>query len=188
MAETTEFELVSPERLLLSRPVTMVIMPGSEGYFGAQPGHAPFIATLRPGVIDVYEGDRIADRIFVAGGVAEVTEARCTVLAEDAVAVADLDRAKVEQQVRDLTEEGPHIERELALVKVAGMGDKRIEALRIADIFKAVVLDATLSSFVFELTGTSDDLDRFIELMRQLGLVELSRTGAVAMSRGSEGL
>ena len=105
MAETTEFELVSPERLLLSQPVTMVIMPGSEGYFGAQPGHAPFIATLRPGVIDVYEGDRIADRIFVAGGVAEVTEARCTVLAEDAVAVADLDRAKVEQQVRDLTED-----------------------------------------------------------------------------------
>jgi F-type H+-transporting ATPase subunit epsilon len=83
----------------------MVIMPGSEGYFGAQPGHAPFIATLRPGVIDVYEGDRLADRIFVAGGVAEVTEARCTVLAEDAVAVADLDRAKVEQQVRDLTED-----------------------------------------------------------------------------------
>jgi len=105
MAETTEFELVSPERLLVSRAVTMVIMPGTEGYFGAQPGHAPFIATLKPGVIDVYEGDRIADRIFVAGGVAEVTEVRCTVLAEDAMAVADLDRAKVEQQVRDLTED-----------------------------------------------------------------------------------
>ena len=105
MAETTEFELVSPERLLLSRPVTMVIMPGSEGYFGAQPGHAPFIATLRPGVIDVYEGDRIADRIFVAGGVAEVTEERCTVLAEDAVAVGSIDRAKVEQEVRDLSED-----------------------------------------------------------------------------------
>jgi F-type H+-transporting ATPase subunit epsilon len=105
MAETTEFELVSPERLLLSRAVTMVIMPGSEGYFGAQPGHAPFIATLRPGVIDVYEGDRIADRIFVAGGVAEVTEERCTVLAEDAVAVGDIDRAKVEQEVRDLSED-----------------------------------------------------------------------------------
>jgi acetolactate synthase-1/3 small subunit len=101
---------------------------------------------------------------------------------------AQLDRLVPVYRVRDLTVEGPHIERELALVKVAGMGDKRIEALRIADIFKAVVLDATLSSFVFELTGTSDDLDRFIELMRQLGLVELSRTGAVAMSRGSEGL
>ena len=101
---------------------------------------------------------------------------------------AQLSRLVPVHKVRDLTEEGPHIERELALVKVAGMGDKRIEALRIADIFKAVVLDATLSSFVFELTGTSDDLDRFIELMRQLGLVELSRTGAVAMSRGSEGL
>jgi len=101
---------------------------------------------------------------------------------------AQLSRLVPVHKVRDLTEEGPHIERELALVKVAGMGDKRIEALRIADIFKAVVLDATLSSFVFELTGTSDDLDRFIDLMRQLGLVELSRTGALAMSRGAEGL
>lgn len=101
---------------------------------------------------------------------------------------AQLSRLVPVHKVRDLTEEGPHIERELALVKVAGMGDKRIEALRIADIFRAVVLDATLSSFVFELTGTSDDLDRFIDLMRQLGLVELSRTGALAMSRGSEGL
>jgi acetolactate synthase-1/3 small subunit len=101
---------------------------------------------------------------------------------------AQLSRLVPVHKVRDLTEEGPHIERELALVKVAGMGDKRIEALRIADIFRAVVLDATLTSFVFELTGTSDDLDRFIDLMRQLGLVELSRTGALAMSRGSEGL
>ncbi len=101
---------------------------------------------------------------------------------------AQLSRLVPVHKVRDLTEEGPHIERELALVKVTGMGDKRIEALRIADIFKAVVLDATLSSFVFELTGTSDDLDRFIDLMRQLGLVELSRTGALAMSRGAEGL
>ncbi len=101
---------------------------------------------------------------------------------------AQLSRLVPVHKVRDLTEEGPHIERELALVKVAGMGDKRIEALRIADIFKAVVLDATLSSFVFELTGTSDEVDRFIDLMRQLGLVELSRTGALAMSRGAEGL
>jgi F-type H+-transporting ATPase subunit epsilon len=131
MAETTEFELVSPERLLLSRPVTMVIMPGSEGYFGAQPGHAPFIATLRPGVIDVYEGDRIADRIFVAGGVAEVTEARCTVLAEDAVAVADLDRTKVEQQVRDLTED---------------VGDAREDADRRAAEAKLAVARAKLEA------------------------------------------
>ena len=132
MAETTEFELVSPERLLVSRAVTMVIMPGTEGYFGAQPGHAPFIATLKPGVIDIYEGDRIADRIFVAGGVAEVTEVRCTVLAEDAMAVADLDRAKVEQQVRDLTEDlgdaKDDADRRVAEVKLT-VAQAKLEAL-----------------------------------------------------------
>jgi acetolactate synthase I/III small subunit len=101
---------------------------------------------------------------------------------------AQLSRLVPVHKVRDLTEEGPHIERELALVKVAGVGDKRIEALRIADIFKAVAVDATLGSFVFELTGTGEDIDRFIGLMRQLGMVELSRTGALAMSRGSDGL
>ncbi|HZH26596.1 MAG TPA: ATP synthase F1 subunit epsilon [Azospirillaceae bacterium] len=105
MAETVEFELVSPERLVVSRPATMVIMPGSQGYFGAQPGHAPLIATLGPGVVDLYEGDQITDRIFVAGGVAEVTETRCTVLAEEATPVAQIDRAEAEQQVRDLSED-----------------------------------------------------------------------------------
>jgi len=101
---------------------------------------------------------------------------------------AQLDRVVPVHKVRDLTDDGPCIERELALVKVAGLGEKRIEALRIADVFKAKVVDATLSSFVFELTGTADELDRFVALMRQLGLVDLSRTGAVAMSRGPEGL
>jgi len=105
MAETLLFELVAPERLLVSKPVAMVIMPGTEGYFGAQPDHAPVIATLGPGVIDVYEGDRVTDRIFVAGGFAEVGADRCTVLAEEAVPVSELDRAKAEQQVRDLRED-----------------------------------------------------------------------------------
>jgi acetolactate synthase I/III small subunit len=101
---------------------------------------------------------------------------------------AQLARLVPVHKVRDLTEEGPHIERELALVKVAGVGDKRIESLRIADIFKAVVVDATLESFVFEMTGTGEEIDRFIALMRELGLVELSRTGALAMNRGVHGL
>jgi F-type H+-transporting ATPase subunit epsilon len=105
MADTLQFELVSPERLLLSKPVGMVIMPGTEGYFGAQPDHAPVIATLAPGVIDVYEGDRVTDRIFVAGGFAEVGADRCTVLAEEAMPVSDIDRAKAEQQVKDLRED-----------------------------------------------------------------------------------
>jgi F-type H+-transporting ATPase subunit epsilon len=105
MADKVEFELVSPEKLLFSQPVDMVVVPGGEGNFGVLAGHAPMITTVRPGVIDVYEGDRVTDRIFVAGGFAEVTELRCTVLAEEAVTVANLDRAAVEQQVKDLTED-----------------------------------------------------------------------------------
>ncbi|WP_448202658.1 F0F1 ATP synthase subunit epsilon [Azospirillum sp. sgz302134] len=105
MADKVEFELVSPEKLLTSQPVDMVVVPGSEGDFGVLAGHSPMISTVRPGVIDVYEGDRVVDRVFVAGGFAEVTEARCTVLAEEAVPVADIDRAKVEQDIRDLGED-----------------------------------------------------------------------------------
>ncbi|WP_114395412.1 acetolactate synthase small subunit [Oleisolibacter albus] len=101
---------------------------------------------------------------------------------------AQLDRLVPVHRVKDLTLDGPFIEREMALVKVAGTGEKRVEALRIADIFKARVLDATISSFVFEITGSGEDLNRFIDLMRQLGLVDISRTGAVAMSRGPAGL
>ncbi len=105
MADKVEFELVSPEKLLTSQPVDMVVVPGSEGDFGVLAGHSPMISTVRPGVIDVYEGDRIVDRVFVAGGFAEVTETRCTVLAEEAVPVAEIDRAKVEQSIRDLGED-----------------------------------------------------------------------------------
>ncbi len=105
MADKVEFELVSPERLLLSRAVEMVVVPGEEGDFGVLPGHAPLISAVRPGVIEVYEGDKVTDRIFVAGGFAEVTSQRCTVLAEVAVPVAEIDRAKVEQQLKDLGDE-----------------------------------------------------------------------------------
>ncbi|MBP2303248.1 acetolactate synthase small subunit [Azospirillum picis] len=97
---------------------------------------------------------------------------------------AQLGRLVPVHRVHDLTDEGPAVERELALVKVAGTGDKRIEALRLADIFKAKVVDATLTSFVFELTGTTEQVDDFVGLMGQLGLVEASRTGVVAMSKG----
>jgi len=101
---------------------------------------------------------------------------------------AQLDRLVPVRRVKDLTMEGPFVEREMALVKVAGTGEKRVEALRIADIFKARVVDATITSFVFEIVGTAAELDRFIDLMAQLGLVDISRTGAVAMSRGAAGL
>lgn len=89
------FELVSPERLLVSQPVDMVVVPGSEGLFGALIGHSPLIAMLRPGVIDVHDGGKITDRIFVAGGFAEVTPERCVVLAEAAQPVSELERSAV---------------------------------------------------------------------------------------------
>ena len=97
MADTIQFELVSPERLLLSRAVEMVVIPGGEGYFGALPGHAPLLSTLEPGVIDVYENGSITERLFVDGGFAEVIPERCTVLADAATPVSQLDRAKAEQ-------------------------------------------------------------------------------------------
>jgi acetolactate synthase-1/3 small subunit len=95
-----------------------------------------------------------------------------------------LDRLVPVHRVADLTDDGPSVERELALVKVAGGGPERIEALRIADIFRARAVDSTHNSFVFEVIGSTDKVDAFINLMRPLGLVELSRTGVVAIARG----
>ena len=90
--------------------------------------------------------------------------------------------------VRDLTIEGPSVERELALVKVTGSGEKRVESLRIADIFRARVLDSTSESFVFEIIGDTGKLNAFIDLMKPLGLVDVSRTGVVGIARGNEAL
>jgi acetolactate synthase-1/3 small subunit len=98
---------------------------------------------------------------------------------------AQLGRIVPVHEVHDLTVEGAAVERELALFKVAGTGDKRVEALRLADIFRANVVDSTLSSFVFEITGAPDKIDAFAELMRPLGLVEVARTGVAALSRGT---
>jgi F-type H+-transporting ATPase subunit epsilon len=95
------FELVSPERLLLSEEVDMVVVPGEEGDFGVLVRHAPLISTLRPGVIKVHDGGSVTEQIFVAGGFAEVTPQRCTVLAEEAVPVGEIDRAKAEQRLSD---------------------------------------------------------------------------------------
>ncbi len=100
--------------------------------------------------------------------------------------IAQLDRLVPVHSVTDLTEAGAHVERELALVKVAGTGEKRIEALRMADVFRAKVVDTTLESFIFEITGTSDKVDSFVALMRECGLVEVGRTGVVAIGRGAE--
>jgi acetolactate synthase I/III small subunit len=97
---------------------------------------------------------------------------------------AQLGRMVPVHEVHDLTVEGPAVQRELALFKVAGIGEKRVEALRLADIFRANVVDSTLESFVFEITGTSDKIDAFAELMRPLGLREIARTGVAALARG----
>lgn len=99
-----------------------------------------------------------------------------------------LERLIPVHRVADLTMHGDSIERELALVKVAGKGDARVEALRLASAFGARTLDATTTSFVFELTGATEDIERFIRLMGEVGLVEVSRTGIAAMARGAEAI
>jgi acetolactate synthase I/III small subunit len=99
-----------------------------------------------------------------------------------------LERLVPVHRVVDLTVHGATIERELAMVKVRGKGDARVEALRLADAFRARVIDATTESFVFEITGRTDKIDQFVGLMLPLGLVEVSRTGVVAIGRGPEGM
>lgn len=101
---------------------------------------------------------------------------------------AQLGRLVPVHRVSDLTLEGPHVDRELALVKVIGTGDKRVESLRIADIFRARVVDSTNESFVFEIVGDTGKLNAFIDLMRPLGLADISRTGVAAIARGTSSL
>jgi F-type H+-transporting ATPase subunit epsilon len=101
MAEKLDFELVSPEKLVLSDHFEMVVVPGSEGDFGALPHHAPMITTIRPGVIDLYDGGKVAKRIFVAGGFAEVNEVRCTVLAEEAIPLEEITRDFADHRFRE---------------------------------------------------------------------------------------
>jgi len=128
--------------------------------------------------------------------VADITEnhsvSRITIVTHGPPAQIDQIHAQLERlvpvhKVVDLTEVGPYVERELALIKVAGTGDNRVEALRVADIFRAKVVDTSTQSFVFELTGPPDKIDSFVALMRELGLVEVGRTGVVGMIRGPEG-
>ncbi|MFB0611321.1 acetolactate synthase small subunit [Aurantiacibacter poecillastricola] len=128
-------------------------------------------------VADISEDHAISRITIVTGGPPQVIDQ----------IMAQLDRLVPVHRVTDLTEEGPHVERELALVKVKGSGDDRVEALRIAEVFRANVVDTTTQSFVFELTGAKDKIDSFIGLMRELGLVEVGRSGIVGMMRGSEG-
>ncbi len=127
-------------------------------------------------VADITEDDSVSRITIVTSGTPAVIEQ----------VVAQLDRLVPVHSVTDLTVRGAHLERELALVKVAGIGDHRIEALRLAEVFRANVVDTTIASFVFELTGSSTKIDKFVELMGEIGLVEVARTGIVAMARGRE--
>ncbi len=99
------FELVSPEALVMADDVDMVVVPGEAGDFGVLPGHSPTVSTVRPGVVHVFKDSAVSARVFVAGGFAEVTTERCTVLTEEAVAVDDIDKAAVEAEIRDLGED-----------------------------------------------------------------------------------
>lgn len=105
MADKVVFELVSPEKLLFSRDVDFVVVPGSEGDFAVLPGHAPFLSSLRPGIIEVHDEGSETTGLFVAGGFAEATPERCTVLAETAVPVAEMDRAGVEKRQANARED-----------------------------------------------------------------------------------
>ena len=125
-------------------------------------------------VADISQDDAVSRITIVTSGTAAVIEQ----------VVAQLDRLVPVHSVVDLTVLGEHVERELALVKVSGVGEHRIEALRLAEVFRAGVVDTTISSFVFEVTGASVKIDRFVELMSEIGLVEVARTGIVAMARG----
>jgi len=114
MAERVQFELVTPERLLLSEMVEMVVVPGTEGNFGVLPGHAPLISSIRPGTIDVYEGQRITRRIFVVSGIAEVTPERCTVLADEALSPDELDRGSIEAELQTVQGNLPSLRDQVA--------------------------------------------------------------------------
>jgi len=105
MADQVDFELVSPERLLLSATVDMVVVPGAEGDFGVLPGHAPMISGMRTGIIATYEDGKVARRVFVSGGFAEVTAERCTVLADEAVSLDDADRNEAEARIKTAREQ-----------------------------------------------------------------------------------
>ncbi|MCZ6637555.1 MAG: F0F1 ATP synthase subunit epsilon [Alphaproteobacteria bacterium] len=132
MADRVEFELVSPARLLISEAVEMVVVPGEEGDFGVLPGHAPVISQVRPGVIDIHDDGKVQSRIFVAGGFAEVTEQRCTVLAEEAVPVADIDSAEAEQRLAaaKAAQETPDSDNDRA--RIASMRELRIAEAMVA--------------------------------------------------------
>ena len=130
MAETTLFELVSPERLIVSKDVTMVVVPGSEGLFGVLPRHTSMLSALAPGVVDIYEEDVITERLFVVKGFAEVTGDRCTGLAEDVIPIEQLNPDELEEKINEMR------------VEARNAGDSDASGLNALIAQKEVVLQA----------------------------------------------
>jgi acetolactate synthase I/III small subunit len=161
----------------LERHVLAVIVDNESGVLarviGLFSGRGYNIDSLTVAEVD-HEGHRSRITVVTTGTPAVIEQIK-----------AQLARMVPVHDVHDLTVEGPAVERELALIKVAGTGEKRVEALRTADIFRAKVVDTTLESFVFEITGTSEKVDAFCDLMRPLGLTEVARTGVAAIARGN---
>ena len=119
MTNTVEFELVSPEQLIKSQPVEMVVIPGAEGDLGILPGHSPLIAELRPGVIDIRDGETVIEKIFVSGGFCEILPGRCTVLADEAIAVSEINKDLAEQRLHSAKADGNANEERIAEVMLA---------------------------------------------------------------------
>ena len=130
MAETTLFELVSPERLIMSKDVSMVVVPGSEGLFGVLPRHTSMLSALAPGIVDIYEEDIITERLFVVNGFAEVTGDRCTVLAEDVIPIEELDPDELEKKIEEMRSDARNA------------SDKEADRLNVLVAQKEVVLQA----------------------------------------------
>ena len=135
MADKIPFELVSPERLLFSEAVEMVVIPGAEGNFGVLPGHSHFASTVRADLIEIYEGGQVVRRIFVAGGFAEVTPERVTVLADEAASLDQLDREAIERRIKALEEDVRDLADEGA--RAAAQAKLGVEQAKLAAVVRA---------------------------------------------------
>ena len=172
------YELRNPNANVIEKHTLAVVVDNEAGVLarviGLFSGRGYNIESLTVAEID-HTGHRSRITVVTTGTPAVIEQIK-----------AQLGRIVPVHEVHDLTTEGPSVERELALFKVSGTGDKRVEALRLADIFRANVVDSALHSFVFEITGVPEKIDAFAELMRPLGLSEVARTGVAALSRGKD--
>ncbi|WP_127903232.1 acetolactate synthase small subunit [Solirhodobacter olei] len=171
------YELRDPHAVVIETHTLAVLVDNESGVLarviGLFAGRGYNIESLTVAEVD-HEGHRSRITVVTSGTPQVIVQIK-----------AQLERLVPVHEVHDLTVEGRAVQRELALFKVTGTGEHRVEALRLADIFRASVVDSTLESFVFEITGTAEKIDAFADLMRPLGLAEMARTGVAALSRGA---